>query len=185
LLDSLRSIIQELSFMRFILALFLAVSLHAQVKPSPKVLPQASAATSVNLGLVSKCPQASPAILMWSGTGFFCANLGFGLSLSQSGMLLVTVAASPVPQWSLEVVSLASLTTGATGISYTPLHTPINGLVMYSYISASVGLTNSGAVQYTGNPLNLTLPSGWQNCTIAPIPANCIADILQIFYQYQ
>lgn len=173
--------------MKLVLPFILVLSsvLCAQVKPSPKVLPQAAAPTAVNLGLVSRCPQTTPAILMWSGTGFFCANLGSGLSLGTNGVLNAAVAAPVTPQWTVETISLASLTAGATGVSYQTTKTPINGVVFFSYISTFLGNSSAGAVLYTGNPLQLTLPPIWQNCTIAPVPVPCTADLLTITYQWQ
>lgn len=139
-----------------------------------KQLPKAALPTAVNVGLVTKCPQTTPAIVMWSGSIFICASLGTGLSLGSNGVLNVT-SVSSASSWQVDIVSLASVAAGATGLSFATSKTPLVGSpVLFWYNSTSVLLASSGAVAYTGNPLPLNLPIGWLS-----------TDTFTIAYQYQ
>ncbi len=111
--------------------------------------------------LFGKCPAAAPAIPMWNGTQFICATLGPGLSLSSAGVL--TVSAVPVtPVWQVETVGFSNLPAGSTTITYTTLHTPVAGVLLYYYSSANLFTSSWGAVAFTGQPITIALPVGWQ-----------------------
>jgi hypothetical protein len=133
------------------------------------------APTAVNIlaGLV-RCPTITPAILMWTGTGFTCATLGQGLVLQNGTLVLNIPQTASTPTWQAETVALTSLATGATSTPYTPLKTPVTGVVLWWYNSTNIFMAASGAMVYTGAPLTFTLPTGWTS-----------TDTIVISYQSQ
>lgn len=145
------------------LPLFLLTSLTARCQTP----------TLVNvLAHLVKCAAATPAFLMWTGTTFSCIALGPGFTLN-AGILNVNPTAT-LPIWLPETVSLATLPTTATSISYTTTKPPINGAVLYWYNSSNPFLSSSGAVPFTGQPLTFTLPTGWT-----------ATDTITVLYQSQ
>jgi hypothetical protein len=133
------------------------------------------ASTAVNiLAGLARCPTITPAVLMWTGTGFTCATLGPGLVLQNGTLILSISQTAPTPTWQAETVTLLSVTPGATSTPYTPLKTPVTGVVLWWYNSTNIFLTASGAMAYTGAPITFTLPTGWTS-----------TDTIVISYQSQ
>jgi hypothetical protein len=132
--------------------LLLAIALPTFAQGAPTILTLFS--------LLGKCPASTPAIPTWNGTQFICATLGPGLSLSTAGVLTVT-APPTTPVWQVETLSFANVATGSTTTTYTTLKTPVAGVLLYFYSSANLFTSSWGAVAYTGQPVTITLPTGW------------------------
>ena len=133
-----------------------------------------SGATSVAV-TINRCTSGSPAIIGWTGVGFTCLPLptGWAFGGTSAAPTLIAPAASG-PLWSVETVSLASLASTATQISYTTLKTPITGVVLWSYASTNLFLESGGSVVYLASPITFSLPIGWST-----------TDSISLTYQYQ
>lgn len=142
----------------------------------------AHAQTGINIATVAKTctPAQTPYLIMWAGIvngnvpGIVCVGLPAGWTYS-NGVLTITQTTGPAPQWTAETISLASLPVGSTSISYTPLHTPLTGIVQWWYNASNTWLTAAGVIAYTSTtaPMVFTLPGTWTSL-----------DTIVINYQY-
>jgi hypothetical protein len=103
----------------------------------------------------------SPAVIVWNGTKFVCATFGTGVGFNSTTNQIVGAAAS-TPVWQVETVGFNTLTTGATTLTYTTKQTPVAGVLLYFYSSGNLFTSSWGAVAFTGQPITITLPTGWQ-----------------------
>jgi hypothetical protein len=138
--------------------------------------PPAATPTVINiLSQLTKCPSAQPSAIMWNGSQYICATLGPGISLNGNSLLLSAIPQTSIQgTWSVETLPLTNVAAGSTATGYVPAHTPITGVVLYWYGSINVFENFSGAIAWTGSPINVTLPAGWAT-----------TDIITFSYQWQ
>lgn len=116
------------------------------------------------LNALVRCPSPGNYLLMSVNGTMACVALPAGATVSGNPPALSLPSPPPTaPQIALETISLASLPSTSSMVSYTPAHTPIGGVILYWYQSSTIALTNSGALNWAGAPLNITLPQNWQN----------------------
>jgi len=121
------------------------------------------APTIIGPFLFFRCTGTSPAFLGWTGATYACIALPTGATLVNGVLTFPAV----IPSTQLETVSLTNVAVGAATVSYTPLHTPINGpnaqapIIHWQYNSPNLIASVVGDVAYTGAPITLSLPAGW------------------------
>lgn len=135
---------------KWILTLFLA-----------SALAQAATPTLINfLSSFSTC-KAGPSVVLWTGTVFVCPALGVGITYNSAANTVTASSPAYTPVWAIETVGFSSLAVGATQLTYTTLHTPIAGVILYWYSSQNLFTSTFGSVAFTGQPVTITLPTGW------------------------
>jgi hypothetical protein len=129
----------------------------------------AQAATPTILGFnntLASCHSNLNFFVMWNGTlgQFQCVTIGTGITYTPgTGLTGVLTASAPAytPVWAIETVSFSSVVTGSTTLTYTTLKTPIAGVILFWYSAGNLFANTYGAVAYTGQPITITLPTGW------------------------
>jgi hypothetical protein len=124
----------------------------------------AQGATPTLLSFISafgKCPATGPSVILWTGTAFVCPTLGTGLTYNASTNVISAAGTVSTPIWQIETVGFSTLAAGATTLTYTTKQTPIAGVLLYWYSSSNLFTSSWGATAYTGQPITITLPTGW------------------------